>query len=167
MLKGRYQKRVDYTHLHASLFNPALYCPTIYGKAGCGATALSLITGEHPFDARDLNKRCNHYPDRFMLKYLKDRSYTVIPITERGVTSCDSDNYPITSSHIILASQLMIKHEASWVVYHRNIGYHNFIPGNIMSLDFINKPILTAYIIYHPRFDATRRKALIKSKNKV
>jgi len=161
MLKGKYKKRADYTHLRAFLFNPALYCPTMYGEAGCGATALSLLTGDHPFNIRDLNKSEKHYPDRFMLKYLTDRFYTVVPITQRGVTSCASDCYPVTSNHIILASQLMVKREASWVVYHRNLGYHNFTVGSVQNLDFINKPILTAYIIHHPRFDTTRRKALI------
>ena len=166
MLKGRYKKRVDYTHLRAFLFNPSLYCPLTYGETGCGATALSLITGDHPWDIQDLNKKRPHYADRFMVKYLKNKGFTVTPITQKSVTSCRSDQYPVTSNHVILISQLMIKREATWVVYHRNIGYHNYVPGSHLALDFVNKPILTSYIIWHPRFSASRNLSCIKPKKK-
>lgn len=168
MLKGKYKgKSVNYDSLRTYLFIPHLYDPALYGRAGCGATALSLLTGKHPWDIQDLNKRREHYSDRFMLKYLKDHRFDIQPITQKGVTNYRYVCYPITKEHVLLVSQLMAKREATWIVYHRGIGYHNFVPGSTELLDFVNKPILTAYILTHPTWKPTLNSAGIKKKKKV
>ena len=154
MFKGRYTNSpVDFNALQVNLFTPSIYNPTIYSKMGCGVTALSLLTGDHPSNVRKANKERESYPDRFMVNYLKDREFIVVPITKRNITSCDASIYPLSSTNVILISQMMCKKEASWFVFYKNFFYHNFKLSKVDHLDFINKPIMTAYCLWHEKWD--------------
>ena len=153
MLKGKYTKKPkDYSTYQVKLFNPFLYDTGVYGSVGCGASALGILTGDNPYKIQEANKNRKHYSDRFMLKYLRDRGFEIIPITQKGVNSDDAISYPIKKNHVCLISQLMAKREASWLVYYNNLLYHNFIIGSSELLDFINKPTLTCYIVWHKRW---------------
>jgi len=168
VIKGKYTKKpVDYKELRAFLFTPHLYDRVLYGTAGCGATALALLTGNHPWDIQDQNKRKAHYSDRFMIKYLNDHQFKTIPLSQKGLNSNTVVTYPVSSDHVLLVSQLMAKREATWVIYHRNLSYHNFETGATDKLDFLNKPILTAYIVWSLKFSATRKLSGTKSKIKL
>lgn len=155
MIKGKYQRqRVDYERLRAGVFAPHLFARTSGTWAGCGACALSTITGIHPLHYTHLNRNKKHFSDRFMKQQLHKLQYEVIPIKQKWVVSSECTDFPLSREHVLLVSQLMQKREATWMVYHQNIQYHNFVAGGVDTLDFLNKPVLTAYAIHHAQFDA-------------
>ena len=154
MYKGKYTKATaDYSQYRVKLFNPYLYDIGEFGHIGCGASVLALLTGAPPTDIQTLNKDKKHYSDRFVKRFLKEEGFEVIPITQKGLNSTAYQiDYPIRKNHVVLISQLMAKREATWLVYYNNLTYHNFQVGSTEILDFINKPSLSAYIVWHKRW---------------
>jgi hypothetical protein len=55
----------------------------------------------------------------------------------------------------VLISQLFRRYEATWGVIHGNAFYHNFQIFELSALAFLNKPILSAYLVVHPRWRVT------------
>lgn len=153
MYLGRFKRTPDdYSGHQAYVFTPHLFEPTVYGRAGCGATALGLLSGINPNTIRDQNRGRTHYSDRFMVQFLRKHKFTVQPVTHRGITSHKDNVYPIGRRHVVLTSQRFHRNEASWLVMHRNIIYHNFEIGGGDMLDLINKPTLSVYCVFHPNW---------------
>ena len=150
METGVYKKRpYDWSQFEVDKFCPHLYS---FWSAGCGANALALLTGINPHKIVNSNrKNSNDWKDSFMVNFLKKRGFKVKPVTKCDVTLGDGMYTPnhITDRHVLLISQLMSKNEASWMVGHNQLWYHNFQTSSYKGITHINAPILTCYAVSH------------------
>jgi hypothetical protein len=147
--KGTYRgRRVDFSIYATSLFNPFLFTGPVRPKLGCGACALALLTGTPP-EIIVQRKRDTHCSDEFMLRFLHRDGYRTLRLTQCNVSLARSN---IGATHVLLLSQLLQKNEGTWVVIHNGKCYHNFESYSLEELSFVNKPILSAHIVIHPRW---------------
>ena len=82
-----------------------------------------------------------------MVQFLRRRGFSVLPLTQCTVSASDS---LLGNSHVLLLSQLFRKHEATWGIIFDGVYYHNFDLYYLDKLSFLNKPVLTAYVISYP-----------------
>ena len=146
MDRGSYVKKVDFDAFKVDKFVPHLFSG-IYRMSGCGASALSLMTGEVP-----LSMNREDWPSRFMAKHLRKRGFRVQKLTVCNLTSEAYVDHPITRSHVVLARIKLIKGEASWVVLHDGMSYHNFEITQMRVYEMIDHPVLEAFLVSHPRW---------------
>jgi len=157
MREGRYTRPVDLSGYRAGYFAPHIFFSRIVGDPGCGASALSCITGIDPrFYARVNIKDSGHpkkgFSDTFMRKMLALEGYQAIELTKRGINHDRWIEYQIEKQHVILTSQLLARSIVSWVVIHNGLVHHNFQTVSLDGLDFLNKPTITTYCIWHPKW---------------
>jgi hypothetical protein len=88
-----------------------------------------------------------HFDDEFMVRFLRRRGFTVLPLTQCTVSASYS---LINESHVVLVSQLFRRNEATWGVIFGGMYYHNFDFYTLDPLSFLNKPVLSAYVISSP-----------------
>lgn len=154
MDKGTYTgRRVDFASYATSCFNPFLFSAANHGLSGCGASALGLLTGVLPanFAAKTPDK---HYPDKFMLRCLRRHGFRVLRLTQCNLSA----NTPgVNARHVLLLSQLVRENEATWIVLFNGVCYHNFEIYSLELLSFINKPLLSAYVVFHLRWQRISR----------
>lgn len=149
MVKGTYTGRpVDFTLYVASCFTPHLFTGPLAKGIGCGASALALLTGVLPALLASRNGS-RHYSDKFMLGHLHEQGFTVLPLTQCNVTASVSE---IGERHVVLLSQLFQRNEATWGVIFNDRYYHNFESYALDTLSMLNKPVLSAYLLFHPRW---------------
>lgn len=150
MEKGSYNgRRVDFSRYKASRFNPYLFLDSLDHKCGCGASALALLTGVSPAEILVENDSI-HFPDEFMLRFLRDHGCTVQELTQCNVSASDSKVRP---EHVVLLSQLFRKDEGTWGVIFSGVVYvHNFAFYHLDHLSLLNKPVLSAYLVIHPHW---------------
>lgn len=124
---------------------------------GCGANALTALTGAPPWLTQELNGYSRDFKDRFMLDFLEDLGFKTIPITqcEMSVGQGESIMSKIKRDHLLLVSQLFSKNEGTWTVAYKGKLVHNFEINPIYPLEFVNRPILTAYVVFHKKFIKT------------
>lgn len=149
MQKGNYTGRpVNFTSYVASCFTPHLFAGPLANGIGCGASALALLTGVLPALIASRNGS-RHYSDKFMLGHLHERGFTVLPLTQCNVTASTSE---IGNQHVVLLSQLFRRNEATWGVIFNERYFHNFETYALDALSMLNKPVLSAYLVFHPRW---------------
>lgn len=149
MKQGSYKgRRVDFSTYAASCFNPFLFAGPVRSRLGCGATALALLTGVAP-ETITAKKRGSHYSDDFMVRFLRARGFRVLLLTLCNLSSAKAD---IGTAQVLLLSQLFRKNEGTWGVIFNGEYYHNFEGYSLTVLSFINKPILSAYLVAHPKW---------------
>jgi len=155
MENGKYIKNTtNFNKFVCKKFNPHLYDHVLHRSVGCGASALALITGHNPFKIAAKNKNRDHYPDKFLINYLRKNGYKVITINKCNLTNRETViKYKINSNHILLMSQLFLKKEASWVVSWNDLLFHNFEVSRLDAFGFINCPIVSAYVIYKKSYN--------------
>ena len=147
METGSYKgRRVDLSRHTTTRFNPYLFAGPFRAQLGCGACALALITGTPP-ETIASGRRSRHYSDGFMLAYLRQRGFRAIRLTLCNISTATAS---VGSAHVLLLSQLFRKNEGTWVVLHAGTCYHNFTQYSLEPLSFLNKPILSAYVLQHP-----------------
>ena len=149
MENGSYTaRRVNFADYAAAFFNPFLFTADWRARLGCGASALSLLTGVLPEKVARENGD-PHYSDAFMISFLRRRHYLVKELTlcrmSDGVGS-------IGRSHVILLSQLIRRNEATWGVIFNATYYHNFEWYTLDTLSLLNKPVVSAYLVLHPKW---------------
>jgi len=150
MEKGTYKgHRVDFKKYAVSRFTPHLFCGSHNSLAGCGACALSLLTGTPPGTIAKKNGNLNHYADDFMVRLLRQQQFKVLELTQCNLSA--ARNY-IGSEHVVLLSQLFKRNEATWGVIFQGLYYHNFYVYGLSELSLLNKPVLSAYVILHPKW---------------
>ena len=150
MEKGTYTgRRVDFGRHATDVFNPFLFSSDIRGSRGCGATALALLTGVPPDRIAQQNHYQSHFADEFMVRFLRRRGFAVVPLTQCSVSASESQ---LGTSHVLLLSQLFTQNEATWGVIFGGTYFHNFDYYTLDSLSFLNKPVLSAYVISSPRW---------------
>ena len=142
-------RRVDYGRYAAAVFTPYFFSSNIRALMGCGASALALLTGILPEVIARQNQNRAHYADAFMVRFLCRRGFTVLPLTQCSVSASDST---LGQSHVVLLSQLFRKNEATWGVVFGGVYYHNFDINYLDAFSFLNKPILSAYLLSHPNW---------------
>jgi hypothetical protein len=150
MEKGSYKsKKIDFKKYEISKFPLTLREKKFSYVWGCGSTALSLITNRDPSYFSKLNKYRNHYDDKFMTKCLKKEGYTVIPVTVASLTNAETTRYPLTSKHMLLVSQMLMKNEGTWsVIFGGEYICHNYQLDILTSLEFCNHPLLSVYCLF-------------------
>ena len=141
---GSYTK-VDFEAFRVQRFIPYLYAG-LYGGLGCGASALSLLTGINPVSL----PRKSDWTNRFMCSFLLKKNFKLAKLTKRNITNFETVCYPVAKRHVILASIKFIRNEASWVVIYNDILFHNFEAQIFSQYELINHPLMTAYLLKHP-----------------
>ena len=144
-------RSTDFSKLILDKFPATLYDALSYSQEGCGANALAMLTGIHPSKIKKLNKNKNHFPDSFMLKFLRKHGFKIYKITKCNLSKRNTGgnlNYQIKDNHLLLCSHLLKKNEATWVIYWNGIQYHNFELAKCDFWSLINFPISTAYVLY-------------------
>lgn len=142
MKKGRYEKKSsDFSSYRSPFFKPTLNCQTHC----CGWDAFRTITGEPP-----KSRFGNLTTDKHMVGALREKGVTVIPLTVSSVTNRpDLDNL-VFENHVVLISQMFKKNEGSWCILYKRKIYHNCHNETefFHMLEFLNRPILSAYILW-------------------
>jgi hypothetical protein len=153
MKKGKYKdNNTNFALYKADYFRPYLFFSGFYESFGCGPCTLSLLTGLSPTSAI-LRVDPRNTSDKSLLKALAECEIQNFPITK-----CEMTNDPvsvassITNQHVLLLSQLWRRNEASWGVMYNDVMYHNFKPCSVSNLDFLNRPILSAYVLFKPEW---------------
>lgn len=139
---------MDFGPFAASVFAPHLFCGDFRSRLGCGASALALITGIPPEKIAARNGR-SHYSDRFIARFLMERHYRLLRLTPERISQAKTE---IGLNHVLLISQLFRRNEGTWGVVFGDAYYHNFAVYSLSSLSFLNKPILSAYLVVHPKW---------------
>lgn len=117
-----------------------------YGKAGCGATALGLLTGNDPFEIRGQRK---HFSDRFMVDYLRKNGFSVYEVNRANLSNKKEWGHSIQDNNLLLFSMLIQKKECSWMVmYGDSMLVHNFQVMKANYLDFLNFPVDSMYVLF-------------------
>ena len=146
MEKGSYWCRLNLADYVAHCFRPYLFGDERRGRYGCGASALSLITGVLPEDVSRQNNGA-HYADEFMTRFLRGHGFRVQALTQSNIAAASSK---IEHRHVILLSQMFRQREATWGVIYNSMYYHNFQIHFLDTLTLIRKPIVSAYLVVHP-----------------
>lgn len=137
---------MDFSPFAASFFAPHLFSGSVRSQLGCGASALALITGVAP-EIIFAQNHGPHYSDRFMTRFLRARNHRTLRLTPRIVTGAKNK---IGQDHVLLVSQWFRPDEGTWGVIYGGFYYHNFDAYELSALAFLNKPIMSAYVVIHP-----------------
>ena len=148
MRSGTYGKgNTKFEKLTVKRFPITIWDSYLYGKAGCGATALGLITGISPLE---IAKRHNsaHYSDRFMVDFLRKHGVSVYEVNRANLSNKKTWTHSLKDNNVVLYSALIQKGEASWFTsVFQNI-YHNCEVMKASYLDFVNFPIVSMFVLY-------------------
>lgn len=155
MKLGSYRDRVDFDAFEVSKFTPHIFCYHMDMTYGCGASALSLLTGIHPSKFKAPPR--GDWKDHIVLSILNANKFKTARLTMRGVTNFDWTSYPIGRQHVVLAKIKLIKYNASWVVIHSGIIFHNFELAPLKPLEFINHPVMAAYLVKGRQWESTKK----------
>lgn len=156
-------RRADFLPFAASFFAPHLFRGEQRHLIGCGAGALSLITGVPPEKIAGKH-RGRHYSDRFMVRFLRRHGFRLLRLTPLRISSARNK---IGSEHVILISQLLRDYDATWGIIFDDIFYHNFTAYNLSALGSLNKPILSAYLVIHPSWRVPEDFVLPRPKRRI
>jgi hypothetical protein len=139
---------VDFSPFAASFFAPHLFSGAARSQLGCGASALALITGVAP-EIISAQNGGTHFSDQFMIRFLRARKFRTLRLTPRMVTGAGTKIVP---NHVLLVSQWFRPGEGTWGVVYEDFYYHNFEGYVLSSLAFLNKPIMSAHLVIHPKW---------------
>ena len=153
--RGRYtSKSINLERYIAPVFRPALFKTSAFSSNSCGQNALAIVTGLKPSSF----PKKEHYSDNLMVSILRKLGYTIIPLTVAMLTNNEDFLVNrIKKHHVLLVSQMMLKNEGSWCVTYGGVLFHNFEIDSVQPLEFINRPIMSAYIVFHTKWNRSRR----------
>ncbi|NJO48157.1 MAG: hypothetical protein HC840_00415 [Leptolyngbyaceae cyanobacterium RM2_2_4] len=146
MRKGKVQK-IDWRQHDA----PKFTLHTKPHEIECGAWALHVIT-KFPYHYILPLGKDGHCSNKVMFNFLKAAGCEIIPITIGNMVeshSVKSGKRLLSSSHVILVNQGCYKEESTWAVLHDNKISHSGDLSDIGPLEFVNWPILEAFLITH------------------
>lgn len=139
---------MDFSRYATSCFNPFLFSSPTHFLSGCGASALGLLTGIPPANFAVKNGD-GHFSDAYMLRSLRRHGFRVLRLTQCNLSQ---NTARVNSRHVLLLSQLFQENEATWLVLFNGVCYHNFDVYSLEALSFINKPLISAYVVIHSRW---------------
>jgi len=131
-----------------AFFNPFLFAGASRALCGCGAAALATLTGALPERIAARNGRA-HYADDFMCRFLRKQGFTIVPLTLCKVSVAKTR---LGNNHVLLLSQLFRRNEGTWGIIFNTTYYHNFQVYSLEALSLLNRPVLTAYVTWHPKW---------------
>ncbi len=146
MEDGDYKKKIDFSKFHVFKFRPSLYASPYNSLYGCGGAALALLSDTDPLTIPSQPT----WPDSYMINFLKKKGFQVQKLTKYNIANRPGVTNPLTKNHLLLISMMFRRREASWVVYFDRMLYHNFEITELQPLDFINLPIVSAYMLKPP-----------------
>ena len=109
---------------------------------------MALITGVPPEVIRAQSGR-RHYSDAFMVGFLQARGFRTLRLTPNLLVKAGTTVGP---DHVLLISQLFRPREGTWGVIFGELYYHNFEVYALSGRAFLNKPILSGYLVIHPKW---------------
>ena len=143
-------KKINYSQYKVRKFTPTLYSES-YAAFGCGANLLATILNRHPFSFRSPDKiNPDNWPDYYIVGQLKKNGWKVIKLNTLEVSNVDYIEDNITKNHIVIMSQHYNKRDASWAICHNNLYIHNFAITRLDNYEFLNRPIITSFLIWNP-----------------
>lgn len=147
---GRYAGGINLASYRSPFFEPYLNGSTHC----CGWDAYRTILGKNP--PKNFG---NLSTDRQMVGALRTSGIEVIPLTVCTVTNRLELFNLVLESHVLLISQMFRKNEGSWCVLHGGRIFHNCEDetNSFHMLEFINRPILTAYILWTKKWERKMR----------
>jgi len=151
LFKGLQGRGPKLGSLTTPCFAPYLFKPKFISLYGCGAIALSVLTGVSPLKIVNPNRKKEHWTDRFMLDFLRKRDFLTVKISPIDLLGPELENH-VTEEHVVLLSHWVKKDIATWAILYRMMYFHNFEMYDLNALEFINRPVLTAYAVFHPRW---------------
>jgi len=84
-----------------------------------------------------------------MIRFLRTRNFRTLRLTPRLVTRAKTK---IGAAHVLLISQLFRPDEGTWSVMYGDFAYHNFEAYALSSLALLNRPIMSAHLVIHPKW---------------
>lgn len=155
MKRGSYSKKVDFDTFKVRKFRPHIFGGPGDSGFGCGASAISLLTGMPP---RSIPKpKRGNWTEKYVLKYLHAKKFNIVELTMRNVTGFEYLSYPVSTSHVTLLRLKFIRGEASWAVTYNKTIYHNFEIVPMKPYEFLNHPIMAAYLVKHPKWAVQKK----------
>jgi hypothetical protein len=152
---GKYDKnKIDFRQYYVTKFNPHLFDIDKHPYSTCGSAVLSLLTGESPTKVeKSLPKGSDDWTDKPLINYLINRGYEVKKVTQCDVTEHPTVvEYPIKNEHVLIVSKLVCRDEGTWTVVHNQFEYHNFEINMLKPLEYLNNPIMSAYVVFHKKW---------------
>lgn len=146
---GRYKKKpLDFKKCLVT--RPRLtFFDKFHSVFGCGPCAASTLTGIRPEKISKINKDKDHFSDKLMITFLESQNFKVIPLTIAELSNSSYVENNITRNHLLLLSQMYSKNQASWTILLNNeYIIHNFEIQKLFGDEFIQRPILTSYILF-------------------
>jgi hypothetical protein len=160
MKKGRYANWYsDLEAYRSPFFEPFLDYRFSASPGCCGWDAFKTIVGHNP------NRRFGKLTtDKLMVEALENSGIHVIPLSVCKVTNRPSLMNLVNEDHVVLISQMFRKDEGSWVILHGGKIFHNCKDETeyFHPLEFINRPILSAYIVWKEKWAPKQRKLKIE-----
>lgn len=124
--------------------------------AGCAYAAISLLTGEDPFQLRKIYRdRAGMSPAK-ITKHLRNCGFLIKSIDTAHVYKLLGMGVYITDYHVILAAVRMTSQEATWVVLYGGQMWHNFVPTSTSYASSLSFPLEHAYMLYLPTWAPTK-----------
>ena len=131
-----------------------------YHQYGCGASALSFLTGESSYKIYESHGFKNHYSDSFMVRFLRKRGFKIVQIRDKVLLDRQKQfafEDKITEKHVLLyclklGGSKTRQEFGSWVVIfgYPSIFVHNFEITKMKCLDLANFPVYpeSRYIVW-------------------
>ena len=148
-------KPTNFKDFVVAKFVPHMYDPSVYGLAGCGPAALSLISGINPWDiGKSLVDERNSLSEKNAELFLNSHGFRFSELTlaKLSNTQIDEENVlveVIKPWNVLLLIQLYHKQTASYSVVWNNLIWHNFVVQPLNALELVNRPIIGGWIITH------------------
>ena len=124
-----------------------LFDSYLYGKAGCGATALGLITGVSPLEIA-AKRNSGHYSDRFMVDFLRKHKISAYKVNKANISNKKIWTHSIKDNNVLLYSSLIQKAESTWTISCFGTVYHNFEILKASYFDMLNFPVDSCFVLY-------------------
>ncbi len=118
-------------------------------RGSCGTYALSALLHLPPETiSKSLPKTAKTWSDRAMKKMLSKHGWVVKEVTVTALkTNEEYIERPISEKHILLLGQRTSKHEGTWAFVYKDTWVHNYVEEKLNPLEFINNPIMSAYVL--------------------
>lgn len=115
----------------------------------CGSGTLSMLTGVNPQSIDECRPWGQaHWSSHAMKNHLRCHGWKVVPITINAVGNVDWERFPLNDNHLLLLNLHMNLTEASWLVAHKGLVYHNFGVVPFTGLYLVNKPIQECFLLH-------------------
>ncbi len=151
---GRYTKKVE--EIRFDQYNAPHFPHRQRWLSSCGESAFYALTGQC-FDEVLAKKYPHVLRQKTMIRLLKQKGYTTVPLSVCTVSNGNYMHNTVNELNVVLNCQLFHRGEASWTIVHKNCYFHHDWEDKIHILEFINRPILASWIVYHPSWSVPPR----------